>query len=508
MSILQNSSASVAALSIFMTGTAAFADISSQEVWDDWKSYMTGFGYTVEGDETISGGNVTVSNVTMGMSMPDGVGNFAIRMPELSFTDNGDGTVSVGIPPVMPMVMQMNAPDAENVEMGIDYLTDGFKMTVSGDAADLLYEYSANTVSIQLGKLVVDGTPVELGAAMMKMADLAGSTAMKIGNLRMSEQVINTGAVNYDLDFKDPESDAAIKMSGQFGSMEFKGNGSFPAEMNPDDMNAMLKAGFGFDGGFTYTGGSQTLNALEGGMPPVQASSSSDSGSLRVAMDEGKLAYVGVADNMKIMMMGGDIPFPIELAMQKGAFNLLMPVSAGDSEQDFAFGFELGDFTMSDMIWGIFDPGQQLPRDPATIAIDLTGKAKLLFDILDPEQMEAVDRGEALPGELNAVTLNNLQVSVAGAELTGEGAFTFDNSDLETFDGMPAPDGSVDLALTGGNGLLDKLVGMGLLPEDQAMGARMMMGLFAVPGDGEDSLTSTIEVKSDGQILANGQRLK
>ena len=73
MSILQNSSASVAALSIFMTGTAAFADISSQEVWDDWKSYMTGFGYTVEGDETISGGNVTVSNVTMGMSMPDGV---------------------------------------------------------------------------------------------------------------------------------------------------------------------------------------------------------------------------------------------------------------------------------------------------------------------------------------------------------------------------------------------------------------------------------------------------
>ena len=138
----------------------------------------------------------------------------------------------------------------------------------------------------------------------------------------------------------------------------------------------------------------------------------------------------------------------------------------------------------------------------------MTGKAKLLFDLLDPAQMEAVDRGEAMPGELNAVTLNALTVRAAGAELTGEGAFTFDNSDLETFDGMPAPEGSVDLALSGGNGLLDKLVNMGLLPEEQAMGARMMMGLFAVPGAGEDSLTSKIEVKSDGQILANGQRLK
>jgi hypothetical protein len=37
---------------------------------------------------------------------------------------------------------------------------------------------------------------------------------------------------------------------------------------------------------------------------------------------------------------------------------------------------------------------------------------------------------------------------------------------------------------------------------------RMMMGLFATPGDGEDELVSKIEVTGDGQVLANGQRLK
>ena len=507
MSVFRNSSASVAALSIFMTGTAAFADISSQEVWDDWKNYMTGFGYTVEGDETSSGGSVMVQNLSMSMEMPEDAGSFSLEMPELSFTDNGDGTVSVAIPPVMPLMMKMDSPDAEEVEVSIDYLTDGFAMTVSGDASDLKYDYAADEVSIALKQLVVEGTPVDVGTAMMSMAQLAGSTSMKVGNLRMTDQSMTSGAVTYALDFADPEGEGRMVMNGKFDSMNFAGKGSFPTNMDVEDMAAVLKAGFGFDGGFSWAGGSSSFN-FQDEYEQVQASSSSDSGELVVAMDENRLMYEGTAANMQMQMAGGEIPFPVELAMAQSGFKLLMPISKSDDEQDFAFGITMGDFTMSDMIWGIFDPSGQLPRDPATIALDLTGKAKLFFDLMDPAQMEAVDNGEAMPGELNAVTLNSVTVRAAGAELTGNGAFTFDNSDLMTFDGMPAPDGSVDLKLTGGNGLLDKLVAMGLLPEDQAMGARMMMGLFAVPGEGEDSLTSKIEVKSDGQILANGQRLK
>jgi hypothetical protein len=48
---------------------------------------------------------------------------------------------------------------------------------------------------------------------------------------------------------------------------------------------------------------------------------------------------------------------------------------------------------------------------------------------------------------------------------------------------------------------------MGLLPEDQVMGARMMMGVFATPV-GDDMLTSTIEVNAEGHVIANGQRLQ
>jgi hypothetical protein len=166
------------------------------------------------------------------------------------------------------------------------------------------------------------------------------------------------------------------------------------------------------------------------------------------------------------------------------------------------------EFTLPDQLWSMFDPGAQLPRDPATLLIDLSGKGRLFFDLLDPEQVERMEDSETAPGEVESLTLHDLTLDVAGATLTGEGAFTFDQSDTESFGGAPAPEGALDLRLVGGNGLLDKLIAMGLVPQDQATGVRMMMGLFARPGPGEDELVSKIEVTEDGQVLANGQRIK
>ena len=105
------------------------------------------------------------------------------------------------------------------------------------------------------------------------------------------------------------------------------------------------------------------------------------------------------------------------------------------------------------------------------------------------------------------MTLNELKISAAGAEVTGAGAFTFDNTDLTTFSGMPRPNGDVTVNVKGANALIDKLIAMGFLPENQAMLGRMMMGMFATP-TGDDELTSKIEVNDEGHLIANGQRLQ
>ena len=213
------------------------------------------------------------------------------------------------------------------------------------------------------------------------------------------------------------------------------------------------------------------------------------------------MRYGGGAKTVDMTFSSPDIPFPeLKLSYAEAAFNLLLPLAKTEEPADFAFLTKLVDLKVSDEIWGMFDPGAVLPRDPATIVIDTKGKAKVTADISDPA---AMSEGTP-PGELHALDVTELRASVAGAELTGSGAFTFDNTDTVTFGGMPAPTGKLDLRLVGGNGLMQKLVTLGILSEEDVMGANMMLSMFANPGPGEDELSSTLEFKDKG-FFANGR---
>jgi hypothetical protein len=178
-----------------------------------------------------------------------------------------------------------------------------------------------------------------------------------------------------------------------------------------------------------------------------------------------------------------------------------MPIVVSDDPQDFAMLLRFDGLTASDTIWSMFDPSRALPRDPATLVVDLSGTGKWFVDITDPALAEAPMDG--VPGEVQSLTVNELRLDMVGAELTGTGDFTVDNSSMP-----PVPVGAIDLQLVGGNGLIDRLVSMGALPQEQAMGARMMLGLFARPGTGADTLTSRIEFTPQGGIIANGQPLR
>ena len=164
---------------------------------------------------------------------------------------------------------------------------------------------------------------------------------------------------------------------------------------------------------------------------------------------------------------------------------------------------------MDPELWAMIDPGAQLPRDPASVLLDVTGQVKVLFDLVDPIALGELDQSGAMPGELLSLDLNSLSARAVGAGADASGAFTFDNTDLVSFDGIPAPDGRADIVLTGVNGLLDRLLSMGLLSQDDMMGARMVLGGFFRPGDAADELVTEIEIDgAAGTISAGGQRIK
>jgi hypothetical protein len=226
------------------------------------------------------------------------------------------------------------------------------------------------------------------------------------------------------------------------------------------------------------------------------------SGAYDVAVNEAGLDYGYTGRGFTLALASDDVPLPeMSIAADELGSRLAMPVGVSEEPQDLGLGLRLVGLTISDQLWSMFDPGGVLPRDPAALVIDIAGKGNWLVDIFDPAIAETPM--DSAPGELHALTVNEILLRLAGAELTGSGDFTVNNAAP-----VPMPAGTLNLQLTGGNALLDKLVQMGLLPQDQAMGARMMLGLFARPGGGEDTLVSEITVQEDGAILANGQRIR
>ncbi|MEM7076129.1 MAG: hypothetical protein AAGA28_15025 [Pseudomonadota bacterium] len=495
------------ALAMIFSAGASWADLTAEDVWADWQGYLSSAGYDVTATQSQSGNTLSVTDITLGMVLPEDEGNMTADLGRLDFEEMGDGTVSVRLPASMPMSLTLDVVDEGEMTVGFEFTNSGFDMRAAGVPADLTYTYSADEIGFALTGIESDGETIDTGTFTVNMANVVGETLMKIGDLRSSVQKMTSESLVYKVDFTDPELGGTLQWESTIQGLDLIGNGAVPIQSDLTDMAAAISDGFAADATMRF-GSGQTKIRFQDSATEFSADTSSEGGTFQAGFGANGLGYTLGTTGLKVFFQGNDVPFPVEAAIGEAALNLLLPISKSEEMQDFAFGLTLGDFTMSDLIWGIFDPGAQLPRDPATVALDMTGKMRLFLDLLNADDMAAIEATGAAPGEVDSVTLNDLRISLAGAELTGQGAFTFDNSDTETYDGLPKPEGAVDLTLTGGNGLLDKLIAMQLLPEEQAMGVRMMMGLFAVPGEGADTLNSKIEVTPDGQLLANGQRLR
>lgn len=507
MKYFRNTGAAGTLIAISATAQPALADVTAEEVWANWTSYLTSFGYGLETSREMVDGVLTISDITMRMDVPEDESTVTVSLGDITLTEKGDGTVAVDLPYEMPIVINVAGPDVEEADITLEQRTTGFSMVVSGAPGDMTYTYSAAGLSLALVDLVVEDEPVDIGRAGIDVTNLSGLTQVRGDTVRELAQKVSTGQITYMLDINDPEGgDGRLIFEGGMESLQAEAEAAVPMDVDLEDMAAATRAGFAVKAGYE-TGPGQMNFSFQDDDETMQGATTSDGGTLEMAIDESELFYGAGIANLTLQLAGSEVPMPLEAAAESFGYELLMPVSKSDEPQEFGITALLDGFTMSEMIWGIFDPDEELPRDPATVEIEMSGEARLTSDLLDTAQMEALDEGDA-PGELHSLNLESLVLRAVGAELTGEGAFTFDNTDLESYDGVPAPIGEVNLNLAGGNTLLDTLVGMGLMPEEQANGMRMMMGLFAVPGDAPDTLTSKIEFTKDKQVLANGQRLK
>jgi hypothetical protein len=498
-----------AALIYAFAAQGAFAELTAQDVWRDWRSYVASTGYEITGTEMMSGDTLTVADLSMTTDSEEFGAAITISLPLITFTEIGDGTVRVGIPASFPIRAEGKGEDGEEFAAVMDFSQNGLSIMVSGSPNDVVYTYSAASMDVALSSVSIDGEtlPASFAQASVSLTNVASTSQIKTASLRSYDEIASADSLNFAFAFTDAESGDTGKFSGAMQGLNIQANGDMPLNMDTSDIRKLLNKGFGIDTTFSYASGSTNIQGAGDG-ETFAATTASQGGSVNVVMNASDILYGFSQKGSSISITTDQLPFPISLDLAEASFQVGVPVAQSDQEQDFSLALTLANFTMADMLWGIFDPAAVLPRDPATVAIEVSGKAKVLLDMFDPEVIDNLDSADTPPGELNALTINKLLISMVGARLSGNGDFTFDNSDLETFDGLPAPTGFVELTLVGANGLLDKLIQMGFISDQDAIGGRMMMGLLAVPGDGPDTLNSRIEITADGQISANGQRIK
>lgn len=485
-------------------GNTAFAEVTGADVWNNWKSIASGTGQIfTPGSEVQSGDTLTISDLQIGMDTPEM--SISGSIGNITFVDQADGSVVMTMSPSYTMTIK-SAEGGDDVEAVLTVAQPDISMIASGGEGEVTYDFTAPSISVSVTSLVVDGDPVEIVAGV-SMTDAVGSYVITEGDIPEMDSGMTVANMLVSIDMNEPEGgEGKLMASFDFTDVAIESLGALMYSADPEEMMALMAAGASTAVKMSH--GAHVFNIdFKDGRDAFVASGTADTGVFDVSVSQDAIAYAVGNTGLDFTMSGSDIPLPeIAASMGEIGFSFLLPASASDEPEDYALNITLADLSVSDMIWGMIDPAAQLPRTPATFIVDVVGTAGLLFDLFDPESMMKVEAD--MPAELYSLDINQIVLEIAGAALTGNGAFTFDNDDLTTFDGMPAPTGTLDLKLVGSNALIDKLVGMGLLPEEQAMMGRMMMGMFARP-EGEDTLTSKIEINgAEGSISANGQRIQ
>jgi len=489
-------------LRYFLTTTAlclvtapSFA-LTADEVWENWQSTAEAAGQTMTaGSADKSGDTLTLSDVTVSMEMPDGA--VETNVSEITMTETGSAVEILSSP---SYVIRMQFTDVDGTEgaMNMSLVHKGLVTTATGSAGAINYDYTAETVTLTLGELDAPDVPEEFDMSFV-LSNIAGNYVTGSGT-QVDTQFT---ADELTIDAKFAEDGDSATITGGMVDLVSSSTGTISPFTGGQNLLPMLQQGASTEGELTFGEGGYKVEG-SGADGDFILETSSTSGNFVYALVDGGMRYGGGNTDVKVSFVapGQFIP-PMEFQIGRSNAEVELPMIVTDTARPFGISMDIEGLQVSDTLWSMIDPTGGLPRDPANLALDIDGMGSWDVELLDPEAMAAAEMSGEMPGEVQSIDLSRLLLSVAGAELTGTGSFQFNNSSVP-----PVPFGKVNLELMGGNGLLDKLVAIGLVPEDQAMGARMMMGLFARPGNGPDALVSEIEVKEDGSVLANGQRIQ
>lgn len=495
-------SASVFAL---MASTAV-ADIKAEDVWAQYQAIATATGGTMTGTATRDGDALTVSDVNMAYALPFGIAQIDVAVSDITLTDNVDGTVVYAPSAPITISANINVQGEDPVGITLNAATEGYVTTASGTPDDITYVSKADKMVITVDALDLPDDLVVNVDGDITMTDYSGESRIAIADMITLTETSNFGSQAFDLNitgdgFEMQQSSITGPMSGETSTV-LMADGADIMNLTP-----AFAAGMMFKIATDAASSESTQKMFVDGELVSSQVTSSGRQVGNVTLDKNGLSLGADIATISAEMTTPELPFPVAFDFTRFGVEMGMPIMASEAEQDVKYMIDLEGLRVAPELWSLIDPAKALPHDPADVKIDLSAKVINGIDLFDvPGWMQREQTGD-FPITIEDLTINAARVAALGAVATADGGFAFDNTDLETFDGMPRPEGDATLVVNGANTVIDLLIGAGLMSEDDAMGARMGIGMFGrVTGD--DEITAKVEVNAEGHVLVNDQRMR
>ncbi len=483
-------------MAMFLGTTAATADVTANEVWQGILGYYSGTGATVTTDaEAMAGDTLVISGARIVAG--DGDDRFSLHVPELRLREIGDGKVEVTVAEMI--TGRFSGPGGTSVaaSTGFDIVQSDLKVVVSGAVGDMTYDYSAPGIVVSTAGAEAAGQAVPLSFSVT-MAGGNGKTRMA----GTTTQVIDSDATFETMTFEvvkpaAKDGSAAVTTTGTLSDLRTVTGLQIPDGVDLNDLEKAVAAGYRFEARTEFASGHVNVDIADASGTTNLQTGFAD-GRMALSLSQGGMGTEIETGASRAVVQVPTLPVPAEIGLDSLSMKLSMPVKADGKAGPFKIVQRLGGLTLSDGIWAMFDPGAALPHDPITFAFDLSGTTSLARSVF---ASRPAGDGESVPADFESLSLNELKLSALGADIAGKGSARIVHDGPE-----PRPIGAADFEVSGLNRLFDRLVAMNLMPQDQAMGMRMMMAMFTVPA-GEDSATSRIEADEAGDVRVNGQVL-
>jgi Uncharacterized protein conserved in bacteria (DUF2125) len=508
----------LAALLLSVSAPSVFA-LTAEEVWAEAQRLAAEADVTLTAITRRQGDRLVLTGVVI----PFGplTERVDLKLERIDLQERPDGTVAVLLPPAFPVTFDLRASDPDFDFITLAASAPGFSLVIAGLGEEAALDLSAPSLVLSLAEVVpaldvTEQLDVNLAIADLSLQhkmDLASPTKTVVSSLRLGtlhgdafvavDDVADTVSFAVDLSNVEGNLDAFVPQSADSARLE----GTIDDD-NP--LAAMLQVlGDGLSLSANLSHGPFVLLA-ESTTPgeQVRAEISALSGAAKAGVGAEGLFYE-LSLGKTEMATTGDLPeldYP-KMSIGIGGLAYGVSVGIGDlvSPQKARVWARLTDLTIPPEIWAEADPSGTLGLEPLSYGLDASATYAVGPEMLEPGWRP--DPNAFPPLDIVDLTLNELMFRGAGITLDGKGSLAFDETDLTTFEGLPAPEGKLAFTATGVNALLDRLVAAGLVPPDELTAFRMGLMVIAKAGKTPDSLVSDIEFREKSLFL-NGMKIR